>query len=112
MFQTIINSFKPKDFYDLQTLLEVNGYSESEAKSICDFIDSKGRTDLDVRKCIGKIANRNEMNMDDLVLINNKIKHLNINELDFDLSGESNARTALAKKFMKHLLTKASEISR
>lgn len=87
MLQTIINSFKPKDFYDLQTLLEVNGYSELEAKFICDLIDSKGRQPLEVRKTFGKIINRKKATADEYRLICKSIPFA-FNHMHFELNAD------------------------
>ena len=64
------------DFYDLAFLFEANGFTEYEASQICEFIDSKGRSPLVVRKAIGRIVNRGEFNGDDVYLIINNSPHI------------------------------------
>ena len=92
------------DFYDLAFLFEANGFTESEANRICDFIDSKDRAPLVVRKTIGRIVNRQEMNMNDMVMIQKTLKHINILEMDFD---KIKSPQSAAKIFLKHLLLKS-----
>ena len=105
--------FENTDFYDLAFLFEANGYTEIEANNICDFIDSKGRAPLVVRKTIGRICNRKEMTFQDLELIHAKCKHFELDKMIVTMpSNLSNQKYThdryLADLFLKHILLKAN----
>lgn len=76
MLQTIINTFKPKDFYDLDVLLQINGYSEEQANYLCDLIDSKGRAPLYIRKLIGVMVNRQHATYEDIRELYTQVPHI------------------------------------
>ena len=104
-------------FYDLAFTFEVNGYTEIEANNICDFIDSKGRAPLVVRKTIGRIVNRKEMAFKDLELLYKACKHFELDEINTDMPNHAPDRLInydryLAAQFLSHLLLKTRYFKR
>lgn len=67
---------QPKDLYDLDFILQANGYSEAQAKQLCDLIDSKGRAPLHIRKLIGRIVNRQYAHYEDIRELRESVPHI------------------------------------